>query len=82
MRIAPADLEGALESYGEAITLATELGMTPLRAQCHLGLGRCYRHASRRQDACAELSTAADLFRALDMSNWLPRAESERRACG
>ena len=78
----PADFEGALASYREAITLATHLGMAPLRAQCHLGLGRSYRHAGRREEACGQLAMAADLFRALDMSNWLPRAEGERRACG
>jgi hypothetical protein len=81
-RSEPADLDGAPAAYRAAITLATELGMAPLQAQCHLGLGQCYRRAGQRDDARVELATAADLFRSLDMSNWLPRAESERRACG
>ena len=55
--------------------------MAPLRAQCHLGLGRCYRRAGRHADARAELSAAADLFRSME-SYWLPSAEAERRACG
>jgi len=72
----------ALASYREALTLATELAMAPLRAQCHLGLGRCYRSAGQPGAARAELAAAADLFRTLGMSSWLPLAEGERRACG
>jgi len=64
----PVDVGGAEASYRNAIALAAELGMSPLRAQCHLGLGRCYHRAGRRDEACAELSAAADLLRAMDMS--------------
>jgi len=78
---APVDVDGAEASYRAAIDLATELGMSPLRAQCHLGLGGCYRRAGRHDDARAELSAAADLFRAME-SHWLPDAEAELRACG
>jgi DNA-binding SARP family transcriptional activator len=78
----PVDLEDALTSYGEALTLATQLAMAPLRAQCHLGLGRCHRRVGQRGHARTELAAAADLFRALGMSRWLPLAEGERRACG
>ena len=78
----PADVESVLTSYREAITLATQFAMAPLRAQCHLGLGRCFRRAGRHAGARAELATAADLFRSLEMSHWLPHAEAERQACG
>jgi tetratricopeptide (TPR) repeat protein len=77
---APGDIDGADASYRAAIDLATELGMSPLRAQCHLGLGRCYRRAGRHDAARAELSAAADLFRAME-SCWLADAEAELRAC-
>jgi tetratricopeptide (TPR) repeat protein len=76
----PADVDRAEESYRDAIALATELGMSPLRAQCHLGLGRCYRRAGRNDKARAELSAAVDLFRAME-SCWLADAEEELRAC-
>jgi len=79
---APADVSGAETFYRSAIALAAELGMSPLRAQCHLGLGRCYHRGGRHGEARAELNAAADLFRAMDMSYWLPQAEAERRACG
>jgi len=78
----PLDVDGAEAAYRNATTLAAELGMSPLRAQCHLGLGRCYRRAGRRAEARAELSIAADLLRAMDMSYWLPVCETELRASG
>jgi hypothetical protein len=53
--------------------------MSPLRAQCHLTLGRCYRRAGRHEEARAELRAAAELFRAMK-SHWLPSAEAELRA--
>jgi len=78
-RSAPVDVDAAAASYRGAIALATELGMSPLRALCHLGLGRCYRGAGLHAEARAELCAAADLFRATE-SHWLPNAEAELRA--
>ena len=37
------DVEGAEAHYGEVLALATEFGMRPLVAHCHLGLGKLYR---------------------------------------
>jgi hypothetical protein len=39
--------------------MADELGMRPLQAHCHLGLGKLYLKTVRREQARAELSTAA-----------------------
>ncbi len=39
----PSDAEQAEASYQQALTLANELGMRPLLAHCHLGLGTLYR---------------------------------------
>jgi tetratricopeptide (TPR) repeat protein len=72
----PVDVDGAETSYRAAIALATELGMSPLRAQCHLGLGRCYRCRGWSAQARVELGAASALFRAMQ-SPWLPRAEAE-----
>jgi hypothetical protein len=51
--------------------------MRPLQAHCQLGLGRLYAHSGRCQQGRAELSTAIEMYRAMDMTLWLPQAEAE-----
>ena len=72
----PPDGENAEASYRQALALAGELRMRPLMAHCHLGLGTLYTRAGQREQACAELSRALALYRALDMTFWLSRAEA------
>jgi class 3 adenylate cyclase len=74
------NLDEAEAAYREALALAEELGMRPLLAQCHLGLGRLYRRARRREDAEQHLAAAIGSFRSLDMPQWLEKAESERQS--
>ena len=62
--------------YRQALALADELGMRPLVVHCHIGLGMLYRKIDRREQARAELSTAIELYRAMDMTFWLPQAEA------
>ena len=62
--------------YRQALALAEELGMRPLQAHCHLGLGTLYAKAGRREQAHTELSAAIELYRAMDMTFWLPQAEA------
>jgi hypothetical protein len=50
--------------------------MRPLQAHCHLGLGTLYTKIDQREPARAELSAALDLYRAMDMTFWLPQAEA------
>jgi len=50
--------------------------MRPLQAHCHHGLGRLYHQTGRAEPARAALSTAIDLYRAMDMTFWLPQAEA------
>ena len=50
--------------------------MRPLMAHCHLGLGNLFRKSGRRADARAELSAAIEGYRAMEMTFWLPEAES------
>jgi hypothetical protein len=57
--------------------MAEELGMRPLVAHCHLGLGTLYRRIGRDEEARVELTTAAEMYRAMDMQFWLARAEAE-----
>jgi class 3 adenylate cyclase/tetratricopeptide (TPR) repeat protein len=63
--------------YREALALAGELGMRPLQAHCHLGLGKLYRRMGRNEAARAELSTAVEMLRQMEMTFWLPEAEVE-----
>jgi tetratricopeptide (TPR) repeat protein len=62
--------------YRQALALAEELGMRPLQAHCHLGLGMLYRQMGRGTEAHAALSTAIGLYRAMEMTFWLPQAEA------
>jgi hypothetical protein len=50
--------------------------MRPLVARCHLGLGQLYATIGRRAEAHADLSAAIELYRAMEMTFWLPQAEA------
>jgi class 3 adenylate cyclase/tetratricopeptide (TPR) repeat protein len=73
----PPDAAQAEAHYQQALALANELGMRPLIAHCHLGLGTLYIKMGRREQALAELSTAIELYRAMEMTFWLPKAEAQ-----
>jgi tetratricopeptide (TPR) repeat protein len=75
-----ADVEQAKLTYGEALALAQELGMRPVEAHCHVGLGSLYAATGKRERAHAELSTAKDLYESMDMTFWLMRAEAALKA--
>ena len=47
----PASFEAAMGQYHTALALATDLGMRPLTAHCHLGLGKLYRRTGDRRRA-------------------------------
>jgi class 3 adenylate cyclase/tetratricopeptide (TPR) repeat protein len=72
----PPDLESAEAHYGQALARADELGMRPLVAHCHLGLGTLYRRTRDRTKAEEHLSTAATLYREMGMGFWLEKAEA------
>ena len=50
--------------------------MRPLQAHCHHGLGTLYRQMGRGEEARTALSTAIALYRAMDMTFWLPQAQA------
>ena len=50
--------------------------MRPLLAHCHLGLGTLYARHGRREEARVELSDAIALYRAMEMTFWLPPVEA------
>jgi class 3 adenylate cyclase/tetratricopeptide (TPR) repeat protein len=72
----PPEVERAEDTYQQAMTLAEELGMRPLQAHCHLGLGMLFARLGRREQARTELSGAIELYRAMDMTFWPDRAEA------
>ena len=72
----PPDAESAAAAYRQAMTLADELGMRPLAAHCHLGLGTLYARTERPEQARAELSAAMALYRSMDMTVWLAQTEA------
>ena len=74
--VAP-DGASAVAYYRQALTLAAELGMRPLQAHCHVGLGALYVKIGQRKQARTALSTAIDLYRAMEMTFWLLRVEAE-----
>ena len=73
---------GAIDEHGgdvwyqQAAAAAETLGMRPLRAVCLLRLASVHRAAERHAEARQAVHAAADLFRAMDMSTWLARAET------
>src|SRR5262249_37027206 len=70
----PPDVAGAEARFREALAIAAELGMRPLQAHCHLGLGKVYRESGRAQEARTELDTAVAMLREMGMTFWLPDA--------
>jgi hypothetical protein len=56
---------------GQILTLDTAL-----QAHCHFGLGTLHARTGQRQQAHTELSAAITLYRAMDMTFWLPQAEA------
>jgi tetratricopeptide (TPR) repeat protein len=62
--------------YTQALALAEELGMRPLQAHCHRGLGTLYATTGRREQARTALAAALALYRAMAMTLWLPQAET------
>jgi tetratricopeptide (TPR) repeat protein len=67
----PPDVTQAEAYYQQALALAEELGMRPLQAHCHHGLGTLYAATGQREQACAALSAAIVLYHAMDMTFWL-----------
>jgi hypothetical protein len=50
--------------------------MRPLQAHCQRGLGTLYATTGQREQARTALSTAVDMYRAMEMTFWLPETEA------
>jgi len=72
----PPESEQALENYAAALVLARGLGMAPLQARCHLGLGGVYQRGGLDEEARRELAHAVSMMQAMQMRYWLQRGEA------
>jgi tetratricopeptide (TPR) repeat protein len=73
---APIEHAPAIAAYHQALALAEDLGMRPLQAHCHRGLGTLYAATGQREQARVKLSAAVELYRAMEMTFWLPETEA------
>jgi tetratricopeptide (TPR) repeat protein len=71
------EVDVAEAHYRQALALAEELGLRPLLAHCHLGLGALYRRTGKPEQAREHLTTATVMYREMDMRYWLTQAEAE-----
>ena len=69
--------DAAIRRFEMAQGLADQLGMRPLIAHCHLGLGKLYSRTGDRQQAQGHLTTATTMFREMNVRFWLEQAEAE-----
>ncbi|MFQ5994126.1 MAG: AAA family ATPase [Acidiferrobacterales bacterium] len=81
-RCDPPDVTQAEEHYRQGLARADELGMRPVLAQCHLGLGRLYGRTRNGEEASQHLTDAAKLFREMDMRYWVAQVEGELQGNG
>jgi class 3 adenylate cyclase/tetratricopeptide (TPR) repeat protein len=75
VRRRPLNVEKAEADYGMALALAQELGMRPLRAHCHMGIGNLHAQVQNAARARSELHAAIDIYKAISMPYWLSKAE-------
>jgi predicted ATPase len=73
------EVDTAEVHYRQALALAEELGLRPLVAHCHLGLGKLCRRTGKRERAREHLTTATTMYREMDMLFWLEQAEAGLR---
>ena len=75
----PAEAEQVGNAYRQALALSTELGMRPLVAHCHFGLGKIYRQTSKQTQSREHLTTATTMYREMGMQFWLEQEGNETR---
>ncbi|HYB44876.1 MAG TPA: tetratricopeptide repeat protein, partial [Candidatus Methylomirabilis sp.] len=73
-RAGAAATEEAVDAYHQALSLGEELGMRPLVARSHLGLGQLHARAGRSGEAEEHLSEALRVFLLMDVRFWAARA--------
>ncbi len=69
-----------MTSYHGPMGLATDLGMRPLVAHCHLALDKLYRRIGQQEQAREHLTTATTMYPEMDRRFWLEQMEAELKA--
>lgn len=77
----PSNAEKAESDYKMALALAEELGMRPLQAHCHTGLGKLYAQMKDGVRAHPEFQAAIEIYRAIPMPYWLSKTEDAFTRC-
>jgi tetratricopeptide (TPR) repeat protein len=72
----PPKTQHAESYYRHAYVVSLELGMRPLQAHCHRGLAKVYAALGATEQARAETMAANDLYRSMEMTLWLNRADA------
>ena len=72
----PAKTQLAESYYRHAFAVSLELGMRPLEAHCHAGLGKVFAAVGAAEQARVEMAAAIDLYRSMEMNVWLERANA------
>ncbi len=62
--------------YRKALALGSELGMRPLAAHCHVGIGSVYAVQCITEKAREEFVAASEQFRSMEMTHWQNRVEA------
>jgi len=78
----PPKTQDAEAYYRQAFAVSLELGMRPLQAHCHCGLARISNVRGLVDQAREEFSAAVDLYRSMEMTLWLNRANAALRTIG
>jgi tetratricopeptide (TPR) repeat protein len=78
----PLDIGKAEDHYRQALALAEKLGMRPLVAHCHVGLGKLYWRSGNLLQAKEHLNKGVAMMREMEMGVWLERAEAELKKLG
>ena len=70
----------AEDRFQQALALGQKLGMRPLIARCHAGLGMLLRRSDRGAGADQHLQTATMMYREMGMKYWQEQLEAEIEA--
>src|SRR5207249_1956862 len=65
----------ALPLSERAVAWDTSMELMSDHALCMAWLSEAYLLADRREQACTELSTAIEMYQAMEMTLWLPQTE-------
>jgi class 3 adenylate cyclase/tetratricopeptide (TPR) repeat protein len=71
------DAKSAQEDYASSVALASQLGLRPLVAHCHFGLGQLYRRTGASELARSHLELAFAMYQDMGMPYWLERARTQ-----